>query len=78
MSAYMNSGYISQNKKKQGNQPDYRGKLNVNGQEWELAGWIKQGDKGQYLSLKVSEPYQKPAQDERRSEPGLDDDIPWN
>jgi uncharacterized protein (DUF736 family) len=35
--------------------PDYRGTLTMGGTEYVLAGWIKQGQKGKFLSLKVSE-----------------------
>lgn len=33
--------------------PNYTGKVNVNGTEYKLAGWIKQGRNGEFISLKV-------------------------
>jgi len=53
-----NTGAIFKNDKKQGNQPDYRGKVNVNGKEMEIALWLKESSKGtKYFSCSFSEPY---------------------
>ena len=70
-----NSGVFFRERDKQGNEkrPDYTGKLNVEGKEYRLAGWIRQGAKGDFLSLKVSEP-QPP---KSRSSQDFDDDIPF-
>ena len=57
-----NSGVFFKNDKKGSEKaPDYKGKINVNGKEFELAGWIKEGKNGKFISLKVSEPYNKTA-----------------
>jgi uncharacterized protein (DUF736 family) len=55
-----NKGALFTNDQK-GNEkaPNYKGKLNVNGKEYEIAGWVRQGKSGSFLSLTVSEPYQK-------------------
>ena len=53
-----NTGTLFPNKKTSDIQPDYKGKIKVGDQEFELAGWIKKTDKGQFLSLKLSEPFQ--------------------
>jgi hypothetical protein len=37
------------------NKPDWKGNITVRGEELELAGWIKQGKRGEFLTLKVSE-----------------------
>jgi hypothetical protein len=37
------------------NKPDWKGNITVRGEELELAGWIKQGKRGNFLTLKVSE-----------------------
>jgi hypothetical protein len=44
--------------------PDLKGKINVEGKEYELAGWIRQGKNGEFYSLSVSEP--KPKQQEAK------------
>lgn len=49
-------GVLWKNKtKKTDKHPDYTGKLNVGGKDMQIAGWIKKGAKGSFLSLKVSE-----------------------
>lgn len=55
-----NSGVLFKNDKK-GNEkaPDYKGKINIDGKEKEIAGWIREGKSGQFLSLKISEPRAK-------------------
>ena len=80
MTDYQDSGILFKNDKR-GNEkaPDYSGKINVAGTEYRLAAWINTGEKGKYMSLKVSElerksdpaPAAKPLTDE------LADDIPF-
>lgn len=57
-----NSGALFRNNKKQEGDklPDYNGTIKVNGVEKQIAGWVRQGAKGSFLSLKISEPYKKP------------------
>lgn len=55
-----NTGALFSNKKTKDTQPDYKGKINFNGMDYELAGWIKTSENaGKYLQLKVSEPFKK-------------------
>lgn len=55
-----NTGALFSNKKTKDTQPDYKGKVNINGVDYELAGWIKTSENaGKYLQLKVSEPFKK-------------------
>lgn len=75
-------GAIFKNKKKEEGtkQPDYNGNIMLGGKVWELAGWIKTGDKGSYLSLKGQEPREreeaKPKAKDKTAH-GLDDQIPF-
>ena len=73
---YDNSGVLFKNESENEKAPAYKGKINVDGKEYELAAWIREGKKGKFMSLKVQEPRQKkpePAKDLV----AMDDDIPW-
>jgi uncharacterized protein (DUF736 family) len=74
----LNSGAIFKNDKKvSANHPDYRGKVNVNGKEMEVALWVKEGKTGKFFSASFSEPY-VPATEERRPVgDSIDDDLPF-
>lgn len=55
-----NTGAIFKNDKKAENHPDWKGKINVNGKEMEIALWQRTSQNGvNYYSAKVSEPYNK-------------------
>jgi len=50
-----NSGVLFSNKdKKNEKSPDYSGNVVINGQELRLAGWLKEGKNGKFISLSVS------------------------
>ncbi len=55
-----NSGVLFKNDKK-GNQkaPDYKGKVNIEGKEKDIAGWIREGKSGKFISIKISEMMKK-------------------
>ena len=73
----LNTGAIFKNtNKKADNHPDYKGKVNVNGKEMEVALWVKQGKNGSFFSASFSEPYV--AQEERKPiGDSIDDDLPF-
>jgi len=48
---------FTNNRKQKDTQPDFTGKLNVDGIDLEISGWNKQGKNGTFISLSV-----KPAQ----------------
>ena len=74
-------GSLFRNDKKSDNAPDYKGGFaDPNGVEYEIAGWLKEGKKGKYLSLKISLPRErdKPVMDHREPlNSDLNDEIPW-
>jgi len=47
---------FKQREKNNERSPDYTGNVTIDGKEWRLAGWIKEGRSGPFLSLSVSEP----------------------
>ena len=66
-----NSGLLAKNQRKeQDNHPDYTGSINVDGQDYWLSAWIKEGREGsklegqKYFSLSVKP---KDAQPQRRA-----------
>ena len=57
-----NKGVLFINDYKEGSkQPDYKGKLDVGGKEYELAAWTreKKDGSGKFLSVSIQEPYDK-------------------
>jgi len=53
---YDNSGILFfQDDKDADNKPDWKGNITVKGEELEIAGWIKPGKRGNFITLKVSE-----------------------
>jgi len=87
MSDYTNSGILFKNDYKDDNPkaPDYKGKINIGGEEKELAAWVKKGKNGKFLSLSVSEPYDKGESNDKGNNPpendpfndDVDQDLPF-
>jgi uncharacterized protein (DUF736 family) len=75
-----NTGVLFKNEKSNEKAPDYKGKIDIDGTEYNLAGWIRQsqrtGDK--FLSLKI-DTYQQQANTDAtpRVAPMNDDEIPF-
>ena len=56
----VNTGILFKNNKKTTEKhPDYTGKANIDGAEKELSGWVKNGEKGTFLTLTIRDPYVK-------------------
>lgn len=56
------SGVLFKNdRKEKQNHPDYKGSLNVGGVEYWLSAWIKDGQKGKFMSLAITLKEEKPA-----------------
>lgn len=71
-----NSGVLFKNTDKATDKhPDYGGTINVEGKEYWLNAWIKEGKKGKFMSLAVKPKDAKPA---AKQKPDDDDpDIPF-
>lgn len=74
-----NRGTLFKNDKKETEkQPDYKGKINVKGQDFYLSAWIKTSKDGnKYMSLAVSEPIQGHQAIKAQPKKFIDDDLPW-
>jgi uncharacterized protein (DUF736 family) len=70
METKQNTGAIfKNNKKEKETHPDYRGKINVDGVEKEIALWVNTSKNGlQYFSASISEPYVAEEKHESKSE----------
>lgn len=72
-------GYLGRDKSASGNQPGHTGKLTIDGVEYKLAAWIKQGKYGRYFSLKAQrvEPKPPPEPEPADMPDDLNDEIPF-
>jgi uncharacterized protein (DUF736 family) len=57
--------------------PAYKGKINVNGKDYELAAWVREGKTGKFLSLKLQEPYKKTDGAPAGNNSTIDGDLPF-
>lgn len=88
---YNNSGIVFRNLDKEEDQiqlekrypgkevtaADYKGNATIDGVEYFMDGYIKEGKKGKFMSFRFKPKQQKAALTSRRSEPEFDDDIPF-
>jgi len=75
-----NSGVLFKNEKKDNERaPEYKGNITVDGKDYWLSAWIKEGKSGKFMGLAVSpkEEY-KPKTSERSKTTNFDDsDLPF-
>lgn len=54
--------------------PDYRGEAMLNGELVEMAAWIKEGQKGKFMSISFKAKEQAPAKPQPKRQPVMVDD----
>ena len=73
-----NTGFIFKNEhKKADNHPDYKGNINVDGKEKEIALWVKEKNGKKYFSASISNPYIKEHTKEPENLNKDDSDLPF-
>jgi hypothetical protein len=76
-----NTGVLFKNDRKQEElQPDYKGVLTFNDQEYWLSGWIKQGKAGKFIGLAFTPKTAEQIKPKTTSKSGFEDmpdDIPF-
>lgn len=72
------TGILSKNDKKtQQNHPDYKGNATINGDEYWLSAWIKQGKKAKFMSFAFTPKESQIPENEQIPEMFEDNDIPF-
>jgi len=70
-----NGSLFKNTNKTNDNQPDYSGSIKLqDGTSQQIAAWVKEGAKGKFFSLKLSDPYVKP---ETLETSESSDDLPF-
>ena len=69
------AGILFKNARKTEQGPDYVGECNIDGTEFLLGGWVKEGQKTKFLSLSIKRKDAERAQTPQRAE--MDDAIPF-
>lgn len=70
-----NSGVLFTNDKKETDKhPHYKGNITVDGKDYWLSAWVKQGKGGKFMGLAVSPKEQQAPQSARSKATGFDDE----
>jgi uncharacterized protein (DUF736 family) len=74
-----NRGAIFKNDQKSSDkQPDYKGKINVDGVDKQISLWVTTSKEGKkFFSVQISEPYQPQQQAAPSQQQEKQDDLPW-
>ena len=78
--AKTNTGVLFVNKaRKSDKYPNFRGTINVNGKDFEVAGWTRESKTGdKYLSLQIEEPRTAQKAEPKPTSTDLGDELPFS
>lgn len=80
MAQYDNTNTFTLNKNDKGDnpkRPDYRGKINVDGIEFTLSGWVREGANGKFISGSVQLKDNNSAGATKSVTEDVDEDVPF-
>ena len=73
-----NRGVLFKNDRKDtDNHPDYKGSININGEEFWLSSWLKEGKTGKYMSLSVTPKNAQPVAQPVAAHAAAEEDVPF-
>ena len=73
-----NRGVLFKNDRKDtDNHPDYKGSININGEEFWLSSWIKEGKTGKFMSLSVTPKNAQPIAQPEAAHAAHEEDVPF-
>ena len=76
-----NSGVLfSNDKREKESHPKYKGNIRVDGKDYWISGWIKEGKNGKFMGLAVSPKEDQPSQPQSKPKArieDMDDGIPF-
>jgi len=73
-----NRGVLFKNDRKDtDNHPDYKGSININGEEFWLSSWLKEGKTGKYMSLSVTPKNAQPIAQPVAAHGAHEEDVPF-
>jgi len=73
-----NSGVLFKNDKKESEKhPDYKGNLTVDGKDYWLSAWIKEGKGGKFMGLALSPKDEAPLRAPPAKTKFVDEDLPF-
>ena len=72
------TGIISKNQRKEKDtHPDQAGSCTIDGVDYWINGWVKENDKGKFLSLSFKPKEAKREEPKRAKQPAYDEDAPF-
>lgn len=64
-----NKGTLGRNERREtDSQPEYTGKINVDGVDYWLSAWVREGSRGKFFSLSIKPKNERPRREPMRDE----------